>query len=103
MVLSDLLQVLKYKLIQTINQTSYTTGANPLYEITKGIKLLASGISHIILLPVYYFGLSIPIIFVQLLYIGILGWIILKLIGNIKWWLIIMIFLIFISIFSVSI
>lgn len=101
MVLPDILQVLKYKFIQTINQTSYATGINPIYEIIKGIRLLASGISHIILLPIYYFGLSIPIIFVQLLYIGVLGWIILKLIGNVKWWIIIMIILIFISIFGI--
>ena len=105
-IIQRIVEILKNKLsIQIANQTSNTTALtiNPLIELIEGIKLLASGLSHIILLPLYYFGLNIPVIVVQLLYLGFIGWLAFKIVGNLKWWVVIMFILIFISIFGFSI
>jgi len=71
---------------------------NPISEIILGIKTLASGISHLILYPILILGVSIPAIITQLLYLGIVFWIIWKIVGDIKIWLAIIIFLIIISV-----
>lgn len=75
----------------------YSTIQNSISEIFLGVKTLALGISQLILLPLHLFGINIPILFVQILYLALVFWIIWKIVGDFKLWVSIIIVLLLLS------